>query len=90
MHLHEHEARHDHRREADAPDKASGSFSFSGAAAGSIGDGGQIVVADLVPGTYTSTEDAAAGLEPDAISCDDENSTGSVGKRTATFRLDAG
>ena len=73
-----------------APDKASGSFSFSGAAAGSIGDGGQIVVANLVPGTYTSTEAEAQGWSLTHISCDDANSTGSVGTRTATFRLEAG
>jgi uncharacterized repeat protein (TIGR01451 family) len=73
-----------------APNNASGSFSFSGTAAGSIGDGGQIVVANLVPGTYSSTEAEAQGWSLTAISCDDENSTGSVGQRTATFRLEAG
>ena len=73
-----------------APDKASGSFSFSGAAAGSIGDGGQIVVPNLVPGTYTSTEAEAQGWSLTAITCDDDNSSGSLGSRTATFRVDAG
>ena len=73
-----------------APDKASGSFSFSGAAAGSIGDGGQIVVANLVPGTYTSTEAETQGWSLTHISCDDANSTGSIDSRTATFRLEAG
>ena len=73
-----------------APDNASGSFSFSGAAAGSIGDGGQIVVSNLAPGTYTSTEADAQGWSLTAISCDDANSTGSLGSRTATFRLEAG
>ena len=73
-----------------APNNASGSFSFSGSAAGSIGDGGQIVVSNLAPGTYTSTEAEAQGWNLTAISCDDANSTGSVGNRTATFRLEAG
>ena len=73
-----------------APDNASGSFSFSGAAAGSIGDGGQIVVSNLAPGTYTSTEADAQGWSLTALSCDDANSTGSLGSRTATFRLEAG
>ena len=45
------------------PDHAQGSFqlTFTGDAAGSIGDGGQIVVSDLEPGTYTSTEAGAEG-----------------------------
>ena len=76
------------------PDGASGSFNFTGDAAGSIGDGGQIVVNDLLPGTYTSTEgDPIPGFDLGAITCDDsgtENSTGNVGTRTATFHLEAG
>jgi uncharacterized repeat protein (TIGR01451 family) len=72
------------------PDGAAGSFAFTGDAAGSIGDGGQIVVPDLEPGEYTSTEGAASGWLLTAIECDDEESTGDVGTRTATFRLDAG
>jgi uncharacterized repeat protein (TIGR01451 family) len=73
-----------------APDKAAGSFTFTGDAAGSIGDGGQIVVANLVPGTYTSTETVPAGWGLTSISCSDANSTGSLPTRTATFRLEAG
>src|SRR5207253_1148904 len=39
------------------------SFTFSGDAAGSIKDGGTITVPNLVPGTYHSTEAAAAGFD---------------------------
>ncbi|MBM2821797.1 MAG: hypothetical protein HW413_543 [Thermoleophilia bacterium] len=73
-----------------SPNGAAGSFSFSGDAAGSIGDNGQIVVSNLVPGTYTSTEAEAQGWSLSSISCNDANSTGSLGNRTATFRLEAG
>jgi uncharacterized repeat protein (TIGR01451 family) len=74
-----------------SPDGASGSFTFTGSAAGSIGDGGQIVVGDLVPGTYTSTEaDPGSDWVLNNIVCDDDNSSGNVGSRTATFALDPG
>ena len=74
-----------------SPDGASGQFTFTGDAAGTISDGGQIVVSNLKPGTYTSTE-AAPGSDWDlgAIVCNDANSSGDVTTRTATFRLEAG
>ncbi|HSF62685.1 MAG TPA: hypothetical protein VLA69_13385, partial [Gaiellaceae bacterium] len=72
------------------PNGAPGSFSFSGDGAGSIGDGGQIVVSNLAAGTYTSSEVGVAGWTLTAITCDDANSSGSVGTRTATFNLEAG
>ena len=74
-----------------SPDGAAGSFTFSGDAAGTISDGGQIVVANLQPGTYTATEaDLSPGFDLTAITCDDGNSSGDVGTRTATFNLEAG
>ena len=73
-----------------SPHGAQGSFTFTGDAAGSIGDGGQIVVSNLEPGTYSSTESVADGWLLTAIECDDEGSAGDLGKRTATFQLDAG
>ena len=74
-----------------SPDGAAGSFAFTGDAAGSIGDGGQIVVDDLLPGTYTSTEgDPTPPFDLGSIACDDGNSTGNVGTLTATFHLEAG
>jgi uncharacterized repeat protein (TIGR01451 family) len=72
------------------PNGSAGSFSFSGDAAGTIGDNGQIVVSGLAPGTYTSTEAPAAGFGLTLIACDDANSSGAVGTRTATFRVEAG
>jgi hypothetical protein len=74
-----------------APDGATGSFTFTGTAAGTISDGGTIPVNNLVPGTYTSTEnDPTPNFDLSSIVCSDANSTGSVGTRTATFRLEAG
>jgi hypothetical protein len=77
------------------PSGAPGSFTFTGDAAGSIGDGGTIEVDHLVPGTYTSTEaDPTPAFDLTGISCDDGSSatasTGNVGTRTATFKLDPG
>jgi uncharacterized repeat protein (TIGR01451 family) len=74
-----------------SPDGAEGSFTFTGDAAGSIGDDGTITVNNLVPGTYTSTEaNPAPDFDLGAIVCDDLNSTGNVGTRTATFHLEPG
>jgi hypothetical protein len=72
------------------PDGAPDSFSFSGDAAGSIGDGGQIVVGNLLPGTYTSQEAVPAGWDLISITCDDDNSSGDVNTATATFQLEPG
>ena len=73
------------------PDGAAGSFTFSGHAAGSISDGGTIVVSNLLPGTYTSTEaDPSPQFELTNISCNDANSTRSLNQRKATFNLEAG
>jgi hypothetical protein len=73
------------------PDGASGSFTFTGTAAGTISDGGNIPVGNLVPGTYTSTENnPAPNFDLTSIVCNDGNSTGDVPSRTATFRLEPG
>jgi hypothetical protein len=76
------------------PDGAAGDFTFSGDASGSISDNGQIVVTNLQPGTYTSTEiDLPAGFTLTSIVCDDGDSpnpsSGDVASATATFRLDS-
>ena len=71
------------------PDGAVDTFDFSGNAAGTIGDGGQIIVSGLAPGTYNSVEaDPGPDYELVSITCDDSNSSGNVGTRTATFQLD--
>ena len=48
-----------------SPERGAGSFTFTGDAAGSIGDDGQIVVAGLAPGTYTVDGGRRGGLAPD-------------------------
>src|SRR5205085_1552245 len=54
------------------PVGAPGSFTFTGDAAGSIGDGGTITVNNLAPGTYSSTEsDPAPAFDLTGISCND-------------------
>ena len=77
------------------PTGASGSFTFTGDAAGSIGDGGTITVNNLPPGTYTSTEaDPTPAFDLTSVTCNDAGSatvsSGSVATRTATFKLDPG
>jgi hypothetical protein len=77
-----------------SPDPSSSQFTFTGDAAGSIGDGGNITVNDLVPGNYSSTETALAGWSLQSVSCDDGSSanpsSGSVATATASFKLDPG
>ncbi|MDT4942053.1 MAG: trimeric autotransporter adhesin [Pseudonocardiales bacterium] len=82
-------------KKATVPVGAAGSFGFTGDASGSIGDGGTITVNNLVPGTYTSAEtDPTPTFDLTAISCNDSASanvsSGVVGTRTATFKLDPG
>ena len=77
------------------PDGAAGSFTFTGDAAGTISDNGQITVQNLIPGTYSSTEsDPSPAFDLTSIVCDDGSSlrasSGNVETRTATFRLDPG
>ncbi|MCP4542822.1 MAG: hypothetical protein GY832_37345 [Chloroflexi bacterium] len=72
------------------PDGAPDSFSFGDDASGSIKDGEQIVVNDLVPGAYTSQETVPAGWELTSIVCDDDNSTVSLADRRANFQVEAG
>ena len=71
------------------------SFGFSAAsplspATFSLVDDGTQEFADLVPGTYTVSEDAKSGWDLTAIACTDANSSGDTGTRTATYRVEAG
>ncbi|NNG15594.1 MAG: hypothetical protein HKM89_03865 [Gemmatimonadales bacterium] len=70
------------------PDGALASFTFTGDAAGIISDGQQIVVSNMVPGAYSSTEIVPEGWELTGITCDDGNSSGSGA--TATFNVEPG
>jgi len=72
------------------PDGAPDTFEFTGDAAGTISDGGQIVVSDLLPGTYTAEEIVPAGWELSSIVCDDDNSSSELATGTITFQLEAG
>lgn len=69
-------------------------FVFTGDAAGTINDGQNITVSNLVPGTYSSVESTLAGWDLTGLTCDDgasaTPSTTNLGTRTATFKLDAG
>ncbi|MFC1997304.1 GEVED domain-containing protein [Chloroflexota bacterium] len=72
------------------PDGTVKSFTFTGDVTGSIADGGQIVVSNLPPGTYSSTEAVPTGWNLSDIHCDDANSSGNVSSATATIQLDPG
>ncbi|MGH3138025.1 MAG: prealbumin-like fold domain-containing protein, partial [Gaiellaceae bacterium] len=65
-------------------------FEFTGTPAGSISVDGGTISADVAPGQYTTTELPTAGWNLGSISCDDENSSGSISKRTATFNVEEG
>jgi hypothetical protein len=77
------------------PEDAAGTFQFTGVPSGTVSAGGTLVVANLTPGTYTSTEvDPEPDFELTAVECDDgESSTASSGDattRSAVFNLDGG
>ena len=72
------------------PGGAEASFTFSGDAAGAIGDGESITVSDLSAGSYSSSETVPAGWSLTDISCDDDDSSGNIGTATATFNVAAG
>ena len=65
-------------------------FTFTGMAAGVIGDAQTIQVSALSPGAYTSTESVVSGWDLTRIACDDSDSSGSTQAATATFRVAAG
>jgi hypothetical protein len=66
------------------------SFTFTGDAAGTLTDGQQIVVDNLLPGNYSVTESVPVGWELTDIVCNDDDSIGDIGTATANFVLDAG
>jgi hypothetical protein len=77
------------------PESATGSFQYTGVPSGTISASGTLVVADLPPGTYTTTEvDPAPDFELTEVVCDDGASTtassGDPQTRTAIFNLEAG
>lgn len=63
-------------------------FTFTGDLAGSLGDGQQLV-SNVAPGTHSTTESVTAGWSLLAITCDDSDSSGSLGTATASFQVAA-
>lgn len=77
------------------PDGVTGNFTFTGTPTGTIPANGTLVVANLSPGTYTTTAvDPAPGFDVTAVDCDDGGSptpsSGDAGSRTAVFNVDPG
>ena len=81
------------------PEVASGdseaAFLYTGVPSGTVTAGGQLVVTDLSPGTYTATEsDPAPDFELTEIACDDTESglesSGDAATRSAIFNIDPG
>ncbi len=77
------------------PAGSGGTFTYAGITPGSIADGGLLTATALKPGTYAATQsDPSPAFSLTSISCTDSASgaasTGDVGTRTATFRLDPG
>jgi hypothetical protein len=77
------------------PGAQGGSFTFTGSPTGTIPADGTLVVANLTPGTYTTTEvDPAPDFDVTAVECNDGGSptpsSGDASSRTAVFNLDPG
>jgi hypothetical protein len=77
------------------PDGASASFQFTGVPSGTTPANGTLVVTNLSPGTYTTTEvDPAPEFELTAVECDDGGSatasSGDPQTRSAIFNIDPG
>ncbi|MDX1688094.1 MAG: hypothetical protein R3248_08950, partial [Candidatus Promineifilaceae bacterium] len=77
------------------PEAVGGSFRYTGVPSGTVPAGGTLVVANLQPGTYTSTQvDPAPDFDLTAVSCDDGGSpvasAGDPTTRSAIFNLDPG
>lgn len=70
-----------------------GSFQFTGTPSGSVAAGASLSAPSLAPGSYTTTQSAAAE-QLVGIACDDMGSgtpsVGDVATRSATFHIDAG
>jgi len=78
-----------------APAGQAAPFQFTGVPTGTISAGGTLVVSDVAPGTYTTTEvDPAPNFDVTAVECDDGGSpsvsSGDPQTRTAVFNLDPG
>jgi hypothetical protein len=77
------------------PAGQAGAFQFTGVPTGTVSTDGTLVVSNLSPGTYTTTEvDPAPDFDLTAVDCDDDDSastsSGDPQTRTAVFNLDPG
>jgi hypothetical protein len=77
------------------PDGAPGQIQFTGVPSGTIPTHGTLVVSNLEPGTYTTTEaDPAPNFNLGSVDCDDgassNSSSGDPSTRSAVFNLDPG
>jgi hypothetical protein len=77
------------------PADVTGSFRFTGVPSGTVPTNGTLVVANLAPGTYTTTEASPAPeFDLTAVECDDGASStpsgGDPGTRSAVFNIDPG
>ena len=77
------------------PAGQAGTFQFTGVPTGTLTVESTLVVSDLEPGTYTTTQvDPAPGFDVSAVRCDDGDSAtvsrGDPQTRTAIFNVDAG
>jgi len=78
------------------PADQAGTFSYTGVPSGTISTDNTLVVTDLEPGTYTTTQvDPAPDFDISAVSCAEDMdapapSQGDPGTRTAVINLDAG
>lgn len=64
-------------------------FDFTGDVGGTLADT-QTASKDVPPGVYHATEAAQLGWDLTGLICDDTDSTGNIGTRTATFHVAAG
>jgi len=71
------------------PDGDQTGFVFTGDAAGTISDGQQILIENVEPGVYTSTEVVPDGWDLTSIVCD-PGASGDLDTETATFTIVAG
>ena len=73
------------------PDGASDNFTFTGDVTGTISDGQQLQVSDLLPGQYTITETVPAAWDlTDIAITEDKTSNSTSSNTTATIKLDPG
>ena len=65
-------------------------FNFTGDISGQISDNKQIIVSNLLPGTYNITEQLCENWVLSSITVDDDDSSVNVNTQTASINLEAG